>query len=105
MNEEKKNPINLLTDALANMTLTAIEAERERDDAQKRGDEWYKLFQKKEAENKELQAMLAAEIKGHQKTKVELDQAITAAADLTYELEKLKQQKNSSQSLDKLSEV
>ena len=76
MNEKNQNPINLLTEALANMTLCAMEAERERDDAIARGDEWYKHYQTKDANLKETQTMLAKEIQAHKKTKMELEEAI-----------------------------
>lgn len=90
MNEERMNPIELLTTALANMTLTAMEAQRERDIEKERGDDWYTNYIRKENESKELQAMLAAEIKGHEKTRVELEQAIETVEKLSAELQELK---------------
>ena len=83
MNEKNQNPINLLTDALANMTLVAMEAERERADAIARGDEWYKHYQNKDATLKETQTMLAREIQAHKKTKMELEEAIAIIKKMT----------------------
>ena len=88
MEKTNKNPINLLTDALANMTLVAMEAERERDNAEKRGDDWYKHYQSKDEQYKEMQTMLAKEIQAHKSTKAQLEEAIAAVEKLTEEIEK-----------------
>ena len=77
MNEEtKKNPIGLVTDLLADMTTRAVEAERQRDEAQKSSDEWYAYYQKKIEELKETEAKLAAEITEHQNTRQQLREAL-----------------------------
>lgn len=77
MNEEtKKNPIQSVTDLLAEMTARAVEAERQRDEAQKSSDEWYAYYQKKTEELKELEAKLAAETEEHQKTRQQLREAL-----------------------------
>ena len=73
MNEENRpSPIQSLTDLLAEMTTRAVEAERQRDEAQKRSDEWYAYYQRKDGELKETEAKLAAEIEEHQKTRQQL---------------------------------
>lgn len=41
MDEKIKSPIELMADLLATMTARAVEAERQRDEAQKSSDEWY----------------------------------------------------------------
>ena len=77
MNEEtKKNPIWLVTELLAEMTARVVEAERQRDEAQKSSDEWYAYYQKKDAELKETAAKLAAETEEHQKTRQQLREAL-----------------------------
>lgn len=77
MNEEtKKNPIQSVTDLLAEMTARAVEAERQHAEAQKSSDEWYAYYQKKDAELKETAAKLAAEIEEHQKTRQQLREAL-----------------------------
>lgn len=74
--ETKKNPIQLVTELLAEMTARVVEAERQRDEAQKNSDEWYAYYQKKTEELKELEAKLAAETEGHQKTRQQLWEAL-----------------------------
>ena len=74
--ETKKNPIQLVTELLAEMTARAVEAERQRDEAQKSSDEWYAYYQKKTEELKELEAKLAAETEEHQKTRQQLREAL-----------------------------
>lgn len=77
MNEEtKKNPIQLVTELLAEMTARAVEAEQQRDEAQKDSDEWYAYCQKKTEELKEMEAKLAAETEEHQKTRQQLREAL-----------------------------
>ena len=41
MDKETKSPLDLVTELLAVMTARAVEAERQRDEAQKSADEWY----------------------------------------------------------------
>ena len=74
--ETKKNPIWLVTELLAEMTARVVEAEQQRDEAQKNSDEWYAYYQKKDAELKETAAKLAAEIEEHQKTRQQLREAL-----------------------------
>lgn len=74
--ETKKNPIQLVTELLAKMTARVVEAERQRDEAQKSSDEWYAYYQKKTEELKELEAKLAAETEEHQKTRQQLREAL-----------------------------
>lgn len=74
--ETKKNPIQLVTELLAEMTARVVEAEQQRDEAQKRLDEWYAYYQKKTEELKELEAKLAAETEEHQKTRQQLREAL-----------------------------
>ena len=74
--ETKKNPIWLVTELLAEMTARVVEAEQQRDEAQKSSDEWYAYYQKKDAELKETAAKLAAEIEEHQKTRQQLREAL-----------------------------
>ena len=75
--ETKKNPIWLVTELLAEMTARVVEAERQRDEAQKSSDEWYAYYQKKTEELKELEAKLAAETEEHQKTRQQLREALS----------------------------
>ena len=74
--ETKKNPIWLVTELLAEMNARVVEAERQRDEAQKSSDEWYAYYQKKTEELKELEAKLAAETEEHQKTRQQLREAL-----------------------------
>ena len=74
--ETKKNPIQSVTDLLAEMTARAVEAERQHAEAQKSSDEWYAYYQKKTEELKELEAKLAAETEEHQKTRQQLREAL-----------------------------
>lgn len=74
--ETKKNPIQLVTELLAEMAARVVEAEQQRDEAQKSSDEWYAYYQKKTEELKELEAKLAAETEEHQKTRQQLREAL-----------------------------
>lgn len=87
MKATEKTPIELLTDMLAAMTERAMKAEAERDAAKSSSDEWFKHYQRKDKEHKELQEILAAEIRGHEKTRAELDEAVHACRVLNDELE------------------
>lgn len=68
MNEKPKSPVERLTDALADMSILAIEMEQERDEARERENEWYQAYLRKDEQLKEVQAKLAAEIEEHRKT-------------------------------------
>lgn len=74
--ETKKNPIQLVTELLAEMAARVVEAEQQRDEAQKSSDEWYAYYQKKTEELKELEAKLAAETEEHQKTRQQLRETL-----------------------------
>lgn len=76
MDDKTKTPIELVTDLLAIMTARAVEAERQRDEAKKSSDEWYAFYQQKDAELKEAQAKLSAEIEDHQNTRQTLREAL-----------------------------
>ena len=76
MDKETKSPIELVTELLAIMTARAVEAERQRDEAQKSADEWYQNWQRKDAELKEAEAKLHAEIGEHQETRRQLREAL-----------------------------
>lgn len=93
---ENKNPNTFeilgqcLGRAFAEMTERALEAERQMKDAKKRADEWYKSWQRKDADFKELQTELSVEIREHQKTKAELEEAVRAVNVLNDELERMR---------------
>lgn len=77
MNEEReKTPIELMADLLATVTARAVEAERQRDEARKSSDEWYRNWQHKDEQLKETEAKLAAEIEEHQSTRQALREAL-----------------------------
>lgn len=76
MDEKSKSPIELMADLLATMTARAIEAEHQRDEAEKSSDEWYKNWQTKDAALKEAEAKLADEIAEHQATRHQLREAL-----------------------------
>lgn len=76
MDEKTKTPIELMADLLATMTARAIEAERQRDEAEKSSDEWYQNRQAKDAALKEAEAKLRAEIGEHQETRRQLREAL-----------------------------
>ena len=69
MNDTTKSPIELMAELLATMTARAVEAERERDEAQKSSDDWYNNWQTKDAALKETEDKLRAEIEEHQETR------------------------------------
>lgn len=77
MDKETKSPIELVTELLAIMTARAVEAERQRDEAQKSSDEWYNNWQRKDAELKAAEAKLHAEIGEHQETRRQLREALS----------------------------
>lgn len=76
MDNETKNPIELVTELLAVMTARAVEAERQRDEARKTSDDWYTNWQRKDAELKEAEAKLHTEIGEHQETRRQLREAL-----------------------------
>lgn len=76
MNENEKSPVQLMAGLLGEMTQRALDAERERDEARQSSDEWYQNWQRKDAELKEAQAKLSAEIEEHQRTRDRLREAL-----------------------------
>lgn len=76
MDKETKNPIELVTELLAVMTARAVEAERQRDEAEKTSDDWYTNWQRKDSELKEAEAKLHAEIEEHQETRRQFREAL-----------------------------
>lgn len=76
MNDTTKSPIELMAELLATMTARAVEAERERDEAQKSSDDWYNNWQTKDAALKETEDKLRAEIEEHQETRRQLREAL-----------------------------
>lgn len=86
MKEIRRTPIEQLTDALAKMTERAMVAENEKEAADARALEWYRKWEQKDKEYKELQGILNAEVQAHQKTKGELEEAVRAVEALEKEL-------------------
>lgn len=76
MNEAEKTPVQLMAELLAAMTERTLTAERQRDEAQKSSDDWYQNWQRKDAELKEAQSKLSAEIEEHQRTRAALREAL-----------------------------
>ena len=88
-----------MTDALANMTLVAMTAESKKENADKRAKEWYEYYQRKTEEFNELQTALAAEIKGHEATRIQLEEAIATVDKLSAELKRLKDTRGKTEAL------
>ena len=65
MNEKTMTPIESMAALLAEMTERAVEAERQRDAAKKDSDSWYHLYMERDAQLKDAEDKLAAEIKGN----------------------------------------
>lgn len=77
MSEERtKSPIELVTELLATMAARAVEVENQLESARKSSDEWYQNWQRKDAQLKEAEAKLAAEIEEHQNTQQALREAL-----------------------------
>lgn len=74
MDANTKNPIEILTETLATMTARAVEAERQRDEAIASSNEWFALYQKKDAE-------LGREKEAHAATKKEYQELLNELAD------------------------
>lgn len=77
MDGKTKGPIDLIAEALAKMAAHAIESERQRDAAKEDAANWYQLYQRKDAQLKETEAKLEAEITEHQKTRQALQHALS----------------------------
>lgn len=88
--KKQRTPIEQLTDALAEMTERAMVAENEKEAADARSLEWYRKWEQKDKEYRELQGILNAEIQAHQKTKGELEEAVRAVEALEKELASIK---------------
>ena len=76
MNENKRSPVERLTDALADMSILAIEMEQERDEARDRENEWYQNYLRKSEQLKETERLLAIEMEEHRKTKQAFREAV-----------------------------
>ena len=76
MDEQIKTPLDLMAELLAKMTARAMEAERQRDEAEKRGAEWYEGWKRKDARLQEVECTLAAEITEHSKTRKALKEML-----------------------------
>lgn len=87
--EEVKGIIEKLAQSMADMTLCAIETERQRAAEKKNADDWYKLYKDRDDKLKEAHSKLADEIREHAKTKAALDEALEAASKLSDEVEAL----------------
>lgn len=79
MDDKKKSPIDLIAEALAKMTERAMEAERQRDAAKEDANNWYNLYQRRDAQLTETIHKLDAEIAEHQKTRAALKHALSPA--------------------------
>ena len=79
MDENKNHPIRQLTNHLSDLIIRLIDTERERDEARKNSDDWYQHWQTKDAQLKETEAKLAAEIEEHQRTREALREALKNA--------------------------
>ena len=60
MDEKSKNQVERFTEYLAALAIKLIEAEKQRDEAQRAADEWYKHWQARMAELKTAEERLAA---------------------------------------------
>lgn len=76
MDENKNHPVRLLTNLLSDLIIRLSETERELKEARKSSDDWYENWKRKDAQLKETEAKLAAEIEAHQKLKDKLNEYI-----------------------------
>ncbi len=76
MDENKNNPVRKLTDLLADLIIQQVETERQLKEANKSSDDWYQNWQRKDAQLKETEVKLAAEIEEHQRTREALREAL-----------------------------
>ena len=79
MESKVKTPLQIMANALEEMTERAMEAERQRDAAKEDANNWYDLYQRKDAGLHETQRRLEAEIAEHQKTRASLTHALSPA--------------------------
>ena len=61
-----KNPIQMLTDQMAELTIRLMKAEQERDEARKSADNWYNSWNRTDAELRETREKMVEEIKKHE---------------------------------------
>lgn len=79
MDENKNHPIRQLTNHLSDLIIRLLDTEHERDEARQSSEEWYQNWQRKDAQLKEAEAKLAAEIEEHQRTREALREALKNA--------------------------
>lgn len=79
MDENRNHPVRKLTDLLADLIIQQVETERQLKEANKSSDDWYQNWQRKDAQLKETEAKLAAEIEEHQRTREALREALETA--------------------------
>lgn len=79
MDENRNHPVRKLTDLLADLIIQQVETERQLKEANKNSDDWYQNWQRKDAQLKETEAKLAAEIEEHQRTREALRDALETA--------------------------
>lgn len=76
MDENKNHPIRQLTNHLSDLIIRLLDTERELAAARQSSEEWYQNWQRKDAQLKEAEAKLAAEIEEHQRTREALREAL-----------------------------
>ena len=76
MDKQTKTPIEFLASALGEMTERAMEAERQRDTAQKDAANWFDLYQQKDAQAKDLAEKLKAETEELQRVRRQFKEVI-----------------------------
>ena len=77
MEQQTKTPLQIMADALAEMTERAMEAERQRDAAKEDASNWYDRYVYTNAKLKETEAALQYEEAEHKKTRAALTHALT----------------------------
>lgn len=70
--EDKRTAIEIVGEALVKMMDRAIEAERKLADAEKRAEEWYNSYMRKDQQLKSTAAALEDERKAHEALKTKL---------------------------------
>ena len=79
MENKPKTPLQIMADALTEMTQRAMEAERQRDAAKEDAQNWYQNYLRKDNELNNVKEVLDAEIAEHQKTRAALTHALSPA--------------------------
>lgn len=77
MENQTKSPIQIMADALAEMTERAHEAERQRDAAKEDAQNWYENYLRKAAALNEAEEKLTTEIAAHKETMQQLMHALS----------------------------